>query len=265
MKLRQTTALAALIIGGLSAAAYAQQPPPAGGAPGGPGGGFARVIAPPFLIALVPDMAATLELSTPGGLLGPQGTLRPQYSGIGRTPGGEEATTPPFTWTAGPASTRSYAIILQDFPTDRSMNGPTQWALLNIPAGTTSIPGGIARGASVAQIPGAMQFGAYVAPGPGAIPRTVTPFGGEKELNFYAFEVYALDVVLTIDASASMADLQAAMKGHVVAYGIAPFAVQFGLNPPAFGPGRGAPGGAPPGGAAPPAGAPPAGARPPGN
>lgn len=239
-------------------------PPPgegSGGPPGLPPGIQISGLAPVLALTLVPDVAATIDVDVPGGLQGPQGSVRLEYTGLGEADG----KSPPLTWTAGAGGTGSYAIVLQDLARTRTENTFLHWALYNVPAETTSLPEGIKEGADVAEVPGAKQLissmGAprYIPPGPRGMSVAVTPVGGEDEINLYALQVFALDTVLDLAADASFEDLAAAMKGHVLGYGIELVALQRGGGggPPPGGP----PAGGPPAGAAP--GAPPAGAPPP--
>lgn len=265
MKILTTSALTTMMALGLVSEALAQgQTPPAGGA-GGPPAGFNQAgLAPMLALTLVPDMAATIDIDVPGGLQGPQGSLKTEYSGQAEP----EGTSPPLTWTEGPAGTQSYAIVLQDMSANRDTNSFLHWALVNLPSGTTSLPAGIPEGEEVAGVDGALQLqnGAgnpiYLPPGPPGSQAAVTPVGGEDEISLYTFQLFALDTVLDIAADAALADLTTAMEGHVLAYGIEHATLQRGAGGFAGGPPPegGAPGGAPPGGA--PGGAPPEGGAP---
>jgi Raf kinase inhibitor-like YbhB/YbcL family protein len=93
-------------------------------------------------------------------------------------------TSPAMSWTGAPASTRSYAVVLQDLS-----NGFAHWVLWNIPASVTSLPAGLDRTTAMpASVPGAQQasFGRNAVEhgyfGPGACG------------NVYEFVVYALSV-----------------------------------------------------------------------
>jgi para-nitrobenzyl esterase len=115
---------------------------------------------------------------------------------------------PGLSWTAGPAGTKSYAIIMQD--TDGMMrNQPIlHWTMFNIQgtkldAGMTEPPAGSTYGPNMR---GTNQ--AYMGPR--------TPAGPKHR---YHLQVFALDTTLPADAGASFDALTAAMKDHVLASG----------------------------------------------
>jgi para-nitrobenzyl esterase len=119
-------------------------------------------------------------------------------------------TFPGLRWTAGPAGTRSYAIIMQD--TDAVIRGSAilHWTMFNVPAATTSLDAGMSAppaGATYGpNIRGANQ--AYMGPR--------TPAGPKHR---YHLQVFALDTTLPAEAGASLDALVGAMKDHVLASG----------------------------------------------
>jgi para-nitrobenzyl esterase len=117
-------------------------------------------------------------------------------------------TFPGLEWTAGPAGTRSYAVVMQD--TDFLMRGGAilHWTMINITgtkldAGMTTPPAGATNGPNMR---GASQ--PYMGPR--------TPPGPKHR---YHFQVFALDTMLPAEAGASYEALVAAMKDHVLASG----------------------------------------------
>jgi Raf kinase inhibitor-like YbhB/YbcL family protein len=95
-----------------------------------------------------------------------------------------ENISPPFSWTPGPAGTKSYAIMMHH------MQAP-HWMMWDIPADVTSLPVAIARAAMPPTPAGAKQakpnvdgstWYGYSGPCPGSPNRQ------------YDFDVYALDV-----------------------------------------------------------------------
>lgn len=115
---------------------------------------------------------------------------------------------PGLKWTAGPAGTKSYAVIMQD--TDGVIRGTAilHWTMFNITgtsldAGMTTPPAGSTYGPNAR---GANQ--PYMGPR--------TPAGPKHR---YHLQVFALDNTLPADAGASLDSLLAAMKGHVLASG----------------------------------------------
>jgi para-nitrobenzyl esterase len=117
---------------------------------------------------------------------------------------------PGLTWTAGPSGTQTYVIIMQD--TDVMVRGAPilHWTMVNIPPATTTLAAGMSAPPAGAQygpnIRGAAQ--AYMGPR--------TPPGPKHR---YHFQVFALDVPLAAEATATYAALIAAMKDHVLASG----------------------------------------------
>jgi para-nitrobenzyl esterase len=115
---------------------------------------------------------------------------------------------PGLEWTAGPAGTKAYAVIMQD--TDGMIrNAPIlHWTMFNIAgtkleAGMTAVPSGANYGPNMR---GANQ--PYMGPR--------TPPGPKHR---YHLQVFALDTTLAADAGATFDSLTAAMKDHVLASG----------------------------------------------
>ncbi len=132
----------------------------------------------------------------------PDGGIVPEmYAGRG-------GVQPGFTFSNAPEDTVSYAIIFHDI--DVAFGGGTDdvlhWIAWNIPVEAGGIPeGGLPDGA----VEGANIMGqnAYFGPGAPAGPR----------YHHYVFELYALNEMLDLPASAGRADLLEAMAGKVVA------------------------------------------------
>jgi para-nitrobenzyl esterase len=117
-------------------------------------------------------------------------------------------TFPGLEWTAGPAGTKSYAIIMQD--TDAVIrNAPIlHWTMVNVTgtkldAGMTAAPAGASNGPNIR---GASQ--AYMGPR--------TPAGPKHR---YHVQVFALDTTLPTEPALTYDALLAAMKDHVLASG----------------------------------------------
>lgn len=115
----------------------------------------------------------------------------------------------PLTWTAGPSGTLSYAIVMLD--TDVMPNGFYHWVVWDIPAGTTSLPEGLATDAMLSMPAGAKQKGGqgsgYLGPCPNGMSHT------------YKFTVYAMDVATLPGAMTSMmtSALATAVETHDLA------------------------------------------------
>jgi para-nitrobenzyl esterase len=118
---------------------------------------------------------------------------------------------PGLWWSAGPAGTMSYAIIMQD--TDgRSRDGLPflHWTMGNVPASITKLD------AAMTAPPQGSAYGQNYrgANQPYLGPRT--PAGPKHR---YHIQVFALDTTLPADAFATYAAMTAAMKDHVLASG----------------------------------------------
>jgi len=221
-----TAALAAAMGLGLTGIVAAQQPPPA-----------VEVGADTLALKTLPAKGgARLTVTTPS--FQPGADIPFQYTQY------QTNTFPGLTWSAGPAGTRSYAIIMQD--ADFMMRGAPilHWTMYNIPAGTTSLPVGMAATANPAGSAYGPNYMGTARPYLG--PRT--PPGPKHR---YHFQVFALDTTLTADPAITYDALAAAMKDHVLASGEVIGLGQIDPSaPPA--PGRGGAGrGAPPAGGAP--------------
>jgi para-nitrobenzyl esterase len=117
---------------------------------------------------------------------------------------------PGLSWTAGPAGTKSYVLIMQDLDAMARGAPILHWTMVNIPASATKLEAGLTAppdGASYGpNIRGAKQ--PYMGPR--------TPAGPKHR---YHFQIFALDVVLPEEANTTYAALIEAMKDHVLASG----------------------------------------------
>lgn len=141
---------------------------------------------------------------------------------------------PTIEWSGAPEATKSYVVLVKDpdVPADFADAGkegkrvakdaPRQlfyhWALADIPAGTKSIAGGLAEEAPEIGTKATGSLGDYV--------EDAHNYGGpcppwnDERVHRYHFNVYALDVAkLTLPADPTAKDVEAAMKGHVLAEG----------------------------------------------
>ncbi len=157
------------------------------------------------IVTLPAKDGAKLDVSTPGWADGADIDFKyTQYEGN---------EFPGLEWTAGPAGTKSYAIIMQD--TDFVARGAPilHWSAVNIPAGTTKLPAGM----KPEEIPAGSIYGPnYQGAGkPYLGPRT--PPGPKHR---YHIQVFALDTVLPADfAPKTYAELTEPLMGHVLASG----------------------------------------------
>lgn len=187
-------ALAAAVM--VAAPAFAQAPPP-------PAVEAGKDLA--AIVTLPAKDGAKLTVTTPGWKDGADIDFKyTQYKGN---------EFPGLEWSKGPASTKSYAIIMQD--TDFVARGAPilHWSVVNVPATVTKLPAGM----KPEEIPAGSIYGPnYQGPGkPYLGPRT--PPGPKHR---YHIQVLAIDTVLPSDFSPKNYDeLIAPLKGHVVASG----------------------------------------------
>lgn len=132
-----------------------------------------------------------------------------QYSGKMGVPGGQDES-PQLSWAGAPEGTRSFAVTMFD-PDAPTGSGFWHWAVFNIPAAVTSLPGGAANRRELP--PGAVElandagFRGFV----GAAP----PAGHGPHR--YMVVVHAVDVEsLDVPADASPAFLGFALFSHTL-------------------------------------------------
>jgi Raf kinase inhibitor-like YbhB/YbcL family protein len=116
--------------------------------------------------------------------------------------------SPALSWEDAPVGTRSLALIMDD--PDAPAGTWVHWVMYNIPAETKDLPEGVAK---QEQLPdGSLQ---------GRNDFRKTGYGGPcpppGKPHRYYFKLYALDAKLNLNAGASKADVEEAMKGHVLA------------------------------------------------
>lgn len=116
--------------------------------------------------------------------------------------------SPQLKWNDPHANTQSIALIMDD--PDAPGGTWVHWVLYDLPASTRELPEGVAK---QEQLPsGARQgrndFGKIGYGGP-------CPPPGKPHR--YFFKLYALDAKLGLKAGATKADLERAMKGHILA------------------------------------------------
>ena len=118
--------------------------------------------------------------------------------------------SPPLTWSALPAGTRSLALIVDDPDAPRGVF--THWVLFNLPPETRGLPEAVPAEPRLES--GALQgkngFGSAGYRGP------CPPPGSPHR---YQFTLYALDKPLDLVAGASKQQVLNAMQGHILAQG----------------------------------------------
>lgn len=121
--------------------------------------------------------------------------------------------SPALSWSKGPESTKSYAIVMDD--PDAKPKLFHHWSLFNIPAEVTELPEGIPNAPGLELPKGAEQTSNSLGSVGYFGPRT--PAGDPPHR--YHFQVFALDTVLDLPAGSDRDALLDAMRGHVVASG----------------------------------------------
>ena len=122
----------------------------------------------------------------------------------------DEDTSPALEWSGAPAGTKSFALIVDD-PDAPDPKAPkmvyVHWVLYNLPPTAAGLPEGV----STKQLPRGTRDGTndwkrtgYGGPCP--------PIGRHR----YFFKLYALDTQLPDLGAATKADVEGAMRGHVL-------------------------------------------------
>jgi Raf kinase inhibitor-like YbhB/YbcL family protein len=119
-------------------------------------------------------------------------------------------TSPPLEWTGVPGATRSFALIVDD-PDAPDPQAPkmtyVHWVLYNIPASTTRLVEGASRALPAGTREGKNDWKRTGWGGP------CPPIGRHR----YFFKLYALDAELPDLGHPTKAQLEAAMRPHVIA------------------------------------------------
>ena len=153
-----------------------------------------------------------MTMTIPGFPDGGEIPVKFSQAAPGVAPG--EGTSPAIAWSNVPAGTMSFVLHMHDLDVvrNRTIDDQVHWVMWNIPAASTGLPEGVARGS---QLPdGSFQISATgpMYRGPGA------PATGPQ--HHYMFEIYALDIKLdvqpTADAFETRANVMKAMQGHVL-------------------------------------------------
>ena len=116
--------------------------------------------------------------------------------------------SPTLAWENVPAETKSFALIMDD--PDAPAGTWVHWVLYNIPAGKRSLSAHIP---AVEDLPDGAQQGknSFQRIGYGG-PCPPSGHGPHR----YFFRIYALDALLDLQSRSSRAQLESAMKGHIL-------------------------------------------------
>ncbi len=148
--------------------------------------------------------SSTMTLKVTSSAFQQGGSLPAKYTCEGQD------VSPPLAWSGAPGNIKSYALIVDD-PDAPDPAKPQRvyvhWVLYNVPASSTSLPenaskSGLPKGA----VQGKNDWGKAEYGGP------CPPIGRHR----YFFKLYALDTTLAGLSSPAKADLEKAMKGHVL-------------------------------------------------
>lgn len=117
--------------------------------------------------------------------------------------------SPSLGWFGEPAGTKSFAIVMNDpdAPIDF-----THWLVYNIPAGVRRLATGASTHGAMPQgsEEGTNSFGQFGYGGP-------CPPPGKP--HHYVFRIFAIDAGIDLPSGASRAQLESAVRGHVLAEG----------------------------------------------
>ena len=115
--------------------------------------------------------------------------------------------SPDLSWTGVPEATKSLSLICDD--PDAPVGTWVHWVLFNISAGEKGIPTEVAPEATLPNGAkhGTNDFRRLGYGGP-------CPPGGTHR---YFFKLYALDTVLSLRSGATKAQVEEAMRGHILA------------------------------------------------
>jgi len=120
--------------------------------------------------------------------------------------------SPRLDWTGAPAGTNSFALIMDD--PDAPPGTWVHWTVWNVPASATSLAEGLPKDADLAD--GSRQGRVY-----GVKEFSKTGYWGPcpppGKPHRYIFRLHALDCALDLPASTNRFQLDAAMKGRILA------------------------------------------------
>ena len=127
---------------------------------------------------------------------------------------GATAVSPPLSWTAGPAGTLSYAVVMVG-PDNAGAASAYHWVIWDIPATTTDLPEGVAQLTMPPEPAGSSQLS------PAVDGSTWPGYSGPCPLlpdTPYTFSVYALKVATLpgVTSASAPADVVAAIQANML-------------------------------------------------
>ena len=116
--------------------------------------------------------------------------------------------SPRLTWTNSPPETKSFALLVDD--PDAPVGNWNHWTMWNIPPTSHGLPENVSKEARLPDGPeqGRNDFKKTGYNGP-------CPPPGKPHR--YYFKLFALNTSLNLKSTASKGELEAAMKGHILA------------------------------------------------
>ena len=151
------------------------------------------------------------------------GTIPKDYTGDT----GAKNVSPPLTWSGAPATTKEFALILDDPDANFGGRGPfVHWVIYKIPGTAKGLPEAVPMGATInapgltGAINGLSGFNAFQRPGaPPLEPGYRGPAPPPGAPHHYHFTVYALNAPLDAKEGLDKAALLKAMEGKIIGQG----------------------------------------------
>jgi Raf kinase inhibitor-like YbhB/YbcL family protein len=116
--------------------------------------------------------------------------------------------SPELSWSDPPAGTKSFALLVDD--PDAPVGNWNHWTMWNLPANKRSLPENVSKDA---RLPDGSEQGHNDFPKTGYNGPCPPPGKPHR----YYFKLFALDTKLDLKAGAGKKELEAAMKGHILA------------------------------------------------
>jgi Raf kinase inhibitor-like YbhB/YbcL family protein len=137
--------------------------------------------------------------------------------------------SPPLAWSGVPAAAQSLLLLVYDLDAGPNLGASTSlgfahWIVYDIPPDSTGFAGDLPAGDSLpgGAKQGTNDFAQFESAGalfPGGAPVKLVGYDGPcpPAAHRYTFTLYALDAPLDLPPAATMAQVLAAMEGHVLA------------------------------------------------
>lgn len=166
-----------------------------------------------MLLWIATAVAASLTVRAPAFTAG--ASIPAEYTCTG------EDASPSVVWAGAPSGTQSYALIVDDPDGKNEAGGAwVHWVVFNIAASQSQVDRNVLitdshflQGKNDFKVPDS-DFAAGTPAWNGPCP----PVG--KGPHRYNFRVYALDTTLALLVGATRAEVDGAMKGHILAQGV---------------------------------------------